>query len=274
MPSDTSLSSEAIQELETLMQRLRAPDGCPWDRKQTHHSLLPYTIEEAYEVAEGVESGDPAELKEELGDLLFHIVFHSEIARENGTFTLEEVIRHITTKMTNRHPHVFGSKEETLATPDQVVDQWEEIKRREKADREDKRSPQTLSVFDGLSGKLPALLWAHKVQRKMAKVNFDWTEIEPVWKKVHEELGELEEAHAQQDQEGMEGEFGDLLFVLVNLARHMNVNPEAALRRTTIKAQSRFRYIEEHLQQQDKLVEDEDLAALEELWQDSKRLFP
>ncbi|MBF0417518.1 MAG: nucleoside triphosphate pyrophosphohydrolase [Magnetococcales bacterium] len=255
-----------IEALESLMARLRSADGCPWDRKQTLKSLLPYTIEEAYEVVEAVETHDLRALKDELGDLLFHIVFHSRIAEEEGHFTLAEVIEGIVTKMTRRHPHVFGDEEARQADPDRVVARWEEIKREEKQALQKTDGP--VSIFDDLNSHLPALLWASKVQRKMSQVGFDWREPTGVIEKIHEELEELRVA---PDADNREEELGDILLTLVNLARHYRINPEIALRRATHKAQNRFRFMERALHAENRTPADASLAELEGLWQASKR---
>ncbi|MEO5331027.1 MAG: nucleoside triphosphate pyrophosphohydrolase [Magnetococcus sp. YQC-5] len=253
-------TGEVMEALETLMARLRGAGGCPWDRKQTALSLLPYTIEEAYEVAEAVETHDKQAWRDELGDLLFHVVFHSRIAEEEGAFGLAEVISGVVDKMTRRHPHVFDPTCEPMQEARQVPARWEEIKRAEKNDPS--------SVFDDIHSRLPALLWAAKVQRKMAQVGFDWQDAAGVMEKVREELEELTQA---MDTDAREEELGDVLFTLVNLARHYHVNPESALRRATRKFQERFRYMEQSLHAENRTPRDADLAELETLWQASKQ---
>ncbi|MBF0192319.1 MAG: nucleoside triphosphate pyrophosphohydrolase [Magnetococcales bacterium] len=255
-------ASTAMTALETLMARLRGPEGCPWDRKQTPQSLLPYTIEEAYEVAEAVETHNTASWKDELGDLLFHVVFHSRIAAEEGAFTLSDVITGIVDKMTRRHPHVFAPDGETLHQPEQVVSQWEEIKRQEKS-----ATQGPPSLFDDVNSHLPALLWAAKVQRKMSQVGFDWDGPEGVMEKVREELEELRVAPTPDNREE---ELGDLLLTIVNLAGHYRINPEMALRRATRKVQARFRHMESRLRENDRTPTDASLDELEALWQESK----
>ncbi|MBF0428429.1 MAG: nucleoside triphosphate pyrophosphohydrolase [Magnetococcales bacterium] len=252
-----------MEELEALMARLRGPDGCPWDREQTPLSLLPYTIEEAYEVAEAVETRNPVAWRDELGDLLFHVVFHSRIAQEQGEFSLADVVAGVVEKMTRRHPHVFDPNGERLAEAALVLGRWEEIKRQEKGE-----SGGQVSVFDDINSRLPALLWAAKVQRKMAQVGFDWKEPSGVIDKVHEELAELQQA---ADTDAREEELGDLLFTLVNLARHLQINPESALRRATRKFQDRFRFMEQRLHADNRTPHEADLEELEALWQESKR---
>ncbi|MBF0614586.1 MAG: nucleoside triphosphate pyrophosphohydrolase [Magnetococcales bacterium] len=252
-----------LERLEELMACLRGPEGCPWDREQTPRSLLPYTIEEAFEVVEAVETRNIRAWKDELGDLLFHIVFHSRIAQEEGHFTLNDVISGIVDKMTRRHPHVFDPVRAGLEDPEQVVAQWEVIKRAEKS-----ASGGLKSVFDDVNSRLPALLWAAKVQRKMSQVGFDWSGPDGVLEKVHEELEELRQATTQDQREE---ELGDLLLTLVNLAGHYRINPEMALRRATHKSQNRFRYMEQKLHADHRSPTDASLDELEALWQESKR---
>lgn len=268
---------EAMQELAQLMARLRGTDGCPWDKKQTWNSLTPYTIEEAYEVVEAVESGDPAALKDELGDLLFHVVFYSRIAQEAENFDLCGVIRGITAKMTRRHPHVFGSGAKSVSDADEVPGRWEEIKRQEREaklnDNPGKKANdgKAISVFDDINSRVPALLWASKVQRKMGQVGFDWSDVAAVRDKVTEEMAELDMACQEADQTAMTEEIGDVLFTMVNLSRHLKVNPETALRQATHKFQNRFRFMETKLHSTGRTAHDASLEELEALWQESKR---
>ncbi|MBF0212315.1 MAG: nucleoside triphosphate pyrophosphohydrolase [Magnetococcales bacterium] len=256
-------TGKRMEALEALMARLRSPEGCPWDREQTPVSLLPYTIEEAFEVAEAVETHNPTAWKDELGDLLFHVVFHSRIAEEQGHFSLTEVIAGIVEKMTRRHPHVFAPDGERLQEAKEVVGRWEEIKRQEKSG---KQGPA--SVFDDINSRLPALLWAAKVQRKMSQVGFDWNGPEGVLEKVHEELEELRNA---PNPDNREEELGDVLLTLVNLAAHYRINPEMALRRATRKVQDRFRHMEQSLHASQRTPAEATLDELEALWQESKR---
>ncbi|MBF0162027.1 MAG: nucleoside triphosphate pyrophosphohydrolase [Magnetococcales bacterium] len=265
-----------IQELVELMARLRGPAGCPWDKQQTWHTLVPYTLEEAYEVAEAVESRQAQGLRDELGDLLFHIVFYSRIAQEEGAFTLTEVVRGVVDKMTRRHPHVFAATDDPAASPpltaQGVPARWEEIKRQEKSQQKTAHGESTpASLFDDVNSHLPALLWAAKVQRKMGQVGFDWPDADGVLVKVREELEELAAATKEQAPAAMEEELGDLLFTLVNLARHLQVNPETALRHSTRKFQTRFRHMEIRLHQEGQSVETATLAQLEALWQEAKQ---
>ncbi|MBF0461587.1 MAG: nucleoside triphosphate pyrophosphohydrolase [Magnetococcales bacterium] len=261
----------ALQELADLMAHLRGPQGCPWDKQQTWQTLVPYTIEEAYEVAEAVETRQVDGLRDELGDLLLHVTFYSQIAAEQGLFSLAEVIQGIITKMTRRHPHVFGLGADQPEAHE-VPGRWEEIKRQEKtAHRLAQGATGPASLFDDVHSRLPALLWAAKVQRKMGQVGFDWPDAAGVMDKVQEELAELKHAHQTQDPAAIEEELGDLLFTLVNLARHLQVNPEIALRQATRKFQTRFRHMETRLHQTGQTVEAATLEQLEALWQEAKR---
>ncbi|MBF8274307.1 MAG: Nucleoside triphosphate pyrophosphohydrolase [Magnetococcales bacterium] len=270
----TETQPGSLQALIHLMERLRGPEGCPWDREQTWNSLIPFTIEEAYEVAEAVETGHWEHLRDELGDLLFHVVFYSRIAQEQNLFSLRDVIRGVTEKMTRRHPHVFGAAEK-LQMAGQVPGRWEEIKRQEKVALARETGENAIpSVFDDINSRLPALLWAAKVQRKMGQVGFDWTDIHAVADKVREELDELDRGHQRQDQANIEEEVGDVLFTMVNLARHLKVNPETALRASTRKFQNRFRYMEERLHREGRHPRETPLDELEGLWQESKKHRP
>ena len=246
----------SLQEFLAIVRRLRLE--CPWDREQTHESLRPMLIEEAYETVEAIDhaidTGDYTELKKELGDLLLHILFHSELGREEGRFTLEEVIRTECDKLIYRHPHVFG--ETKVEGAEHVARNWEQLKRREKG-----RS----SVLDGVPKSLPALQRAHRIQERAAKVGFDWPDSEGVWKKIREEVLEFEAELGKQEHR-KEEEFGDLLFSLVNLARHEGLDPEAALREATHKFDRRFRKIEKEVEASGREVQDVSLEELDAIW--------
>ncbi|MBF0124248.1 MAG: nucleoside triphosphate pyrophosphohydrolase [Magnetococcales bacterium] len=257
-----------LQPLQDLIERLRGPDGCPWDRQQTFQSLTQYTIEEAFEVLDAVETDDMDGLRQELGDLLFHVLFYSRIAEEKQFFTLEQVIDGIVRKMIGRHPHVFTRPGGGAATPiQQIIDHWEESKRQERLQKSD---GQPTSVFDGVSSHLPALIWANKVQEKMASVGFDWSTAAPVFDKIIEELAEVRQAADCGDPAAVQEEIGDLLLTVVNLARHFDVNPEIALRHSTHKCQQRFRYIEQRLRKEGCSPTDVSVDKMEQLWQESK----
>ncbi|MBF0311211.1 MAG: nucleoside triphosphate pyrophosphohydrolase [Magnetococcales bacterium] len=272
---ETSIGA-ALERLVALVARLRGEGGCPWDRAQTHHSLLPFTIEEAYEVVEAVESGNLTELKKELGDLAFHVVLYSRIAQEGGHFDLKEVLERVVSKMVHRHPHVFG--EERLESPDAVVKAWHALKEAERAKtaREEGKTPEKSSpagLFAGLTGQMPALLWAYKSQQKMAHVGLDWPDLSGVVDKVEEELAELKEVATHPDAAAArEEEVGDLLFAVVNLARHLGVNPETALRQATLKVQDRSMRIGRRLESEHRSWKGLSLDELDQLWLWAKRV--
>ncbi|MEK6785968.1 MAG: nucleoside triphosphate pyrophosphohydrolase [Nitrospirota bacterium] len=263
-----------------LMATLRAQNGCPWDRKQTHESLKPYLLEETYEVLETIDQGDQAKLREELGDVLLQVIFHSQIAAEVGTFTVEDVLDTLAEKLVRRHPHVFGNGEQTgtLTNSEQVLNQWEHIKR---AERE--AAGGTQSALDGVPKTLPALLRAYQTQARAARVGFDWPHnaagLEQIFGKVAEEVGELKEALAQAGsgpnqpgrQTDIEAELGDILFSLVNLARFVKVNPEEALRRSTNRFIDRFHLVETQAAEKGTSLTDMTLAEMDELWDEAKR---
>jgi tetrapyrrole methylase family protein/MazG family protein/ATP diphosphatase len=253
------------------MDRLREPEGCPWDREQDYETLRSYLIEECYEVADALDRSDRAALREELGDLLFQIVFLSRLAKEQGEFVAADVVRGIAEKMIRRHPHVFG--DETAETPAEVLRNWEEIKRREKGQDRASSGAQAAepSVLDGVPIALPALLKAQRLGTKASRVGFDWERPTDVLVKIHEELGELREAVEQEDRAGVREELGDLLFSLVMLARKLDVDPEGALEQTNLKFIRRFSWIEGELRKDAKRVDEEDAERLEQLWNASKK---
>jgi MazG family protein len=234
-------AAAAFEELARIMARLRDPDGgCPWDLEQDFATIAPYTIEEAYEVADAIERGDRAELRDELGDLLFQVMFHSRMAEEEGSFALADVVAAINDKMIRRHPHVFG--ETDVRTADQQTAAWEVMKA---AERAKKAKPDAApSALDGVALSLPALLRAEKLQKRAARTGFDWTEAAHIFDKLEEETGEVKEAIASGDGAAIEDELGDLLFVAANLARRLNVDPEVALRKANSKFERRFRAME------------------------------
>jgi MazG family protein len=268
--------SSSFQKLCDIVAKLRAPGGCPWDREQTHETLLPATVEEAYEVAEAARSRNEAHFREELGDLLLLVVMHAEIARESGQFNINNVIAEITEKLIRRHPHVFGpvaagvppaKRSSTAAgtaatTAGAVLKQWEAIKREEKKDDQ--------HYLASLPRALPALMRAQKAQSKVARVNFDWTELRDVIAKVEEELVELKEAISSEDEKSIEDEIGDLLFAIVNLARKCKLDAETALQAATDKFVGRFNLLEDELRARGKKLGDVDLAELDAIWNQVK----
>lgn len=283
-----SSATYTLPDLLTLMARLRDPvDGCPWDQKQTFASIVPHTLEEVYEVVDTIEREDWTHLREELGDLIFQVVFYARMAEEQGDFTFAEVVHDLTAKLIRRHPHVFPDGTLDSRRGDQPLDEneisaaWERIKQAEKADKvaqaapgaagSDRNSPAVDSVLTDVPLALPALQRAAKLQKKAARVGFDWPEAAPVWDMLYGELDELREASATGDQDHMEEELGDILFAAVNLARHLNINPDQALRRTNRKFTDRFQYIEQTLASGGETPEDASLETLEALWQSAKK---
>ena len=251
---------EAFLQLVAIVERLRSEQGCPWDRQQTPASLIPYMLEETYEVIESIEADDHQALKEELGDLLLHIVFQSHIAEERQQFTLAESIRAVVDKLIRRHPHVFGDVRVQDTT--EIRQRWESAKQREKG-RE--------SLLDGVPRTLPALTRARRVQEKAAAVGFDWPDIAPVWAKVNEELEELRVAHTQADPEAIAEEFGDVLFSLVNLGRFLHLSAEEALRQAIVKFEHRFRGIEQELARRGRRLDEASLEEMDAIWDSFRR---
>jgi len=258
-----------IQKLADLVERLRGENGCPWDRAQTRESLKPMLIEEAYEVLDALDSVKPDDLLEELGDLLFQVVFHAQIAWERGEFDLSDVVDRLHDKMIRRHPHVFGG--EDLRTAQDVLKNWEDIKAAEKGVPSSSRPDSAISLLDGIPSKLPALHQAHQMTAKAARVGFDWPRIQDVLEKLHEEAAELLEAHAAGNQEKMAEEAGDLLFVAVNVARFLGIDPETALRRSNAKFDRRFRQVEFRIKAEGRQMRDATLSEMDNLWEETKR---
>lgn len=274
--------SEQFDKVTGIMAALRAPNGCPWDRKQTHESLKPYLLEETYEVLETIDQGDEAKLREELGDVLLQVLFHSQIAAEAGAFTIDDVLKTLAEKLIRRHPHVFKTNEQggAVTTSEHVLSQWEQIKR---AEREAAGHPP--SVLDGVPKTLPALLRAYQIQARAARVGFDWPHnaggLEQIVGKIVEEVGELQQALGDADmdpasaqptkQTEVEAELGDILFSLVNLARFLKVNPEEALRRATNRFTERFHLVEAQAAEEGRSLADMTLAEMDILWEEAKR---
>jgi len=253
-----------IESLTELMKSLRDPDsGCPWDVRQTNASIAKYTLEETHETLDAIERGDTENLREELGDLLFHIVFHSRIAEENGEFDFNDVIDSIVSKMTRRHPHVFGDERQRNLSEADIADLWEEIKREEKA-----HTPKASFASD--SRDMPALHRAEHIQHQAAEYGFDWPDIYPVIDKLVEELGELRETIEANDLDAIEDELGDLIFVCVNIGRHRKINAEMALRRTNQKFIRRFEYVIEQMKANGQAMNQQQLEQMEAFWQASK----
>ncbi len=270
-------ASKDISRLIEIMAALRTPlTGCPWDLEQNFATIKPYTIEEAYEVADAIERNDMDDLCEELGDLLLQVVFHARMAEEAGEFSFGDVVEAITRKMIRRHPHVFSRSD--ADTPDAVKLQWDEIKTAEKRERAERRAKRgiTKDFEQGHLGAVhrsqPALTEALKLQQRAAKVGFDWSEAEPILDKIEEEIAELREAMRGGRQDKVADELGDLIFALVNLGRHVKVDPEEALRGTNTKFRRRFGHIEGELQKSGESLEEASLERMEQLWQAAKRL--
>lgn len=271
----------SFADLVALMARLREPvGGCPWDLEQTYASLAPMLLEEAYEAFEAVEearTGRPMELRDELGDLLFQIVFYAQVAKERGEFAIEDVVNAIHTKMVRRHPHIFGDA--TAKDTAEVLRSWEAIKAEEKrAAGKDSGDAKKESLLDGVSSRVPALMEAHQLSTKAARVGFDWQRIEDIFDKLHEEINELRaaikeraETKSEDDATHVREELGDVLFAVANIARHLKEEPEAALKVTNKKFRRRFHYIEQALKAQGKSFDDVTLAEMEELWQQAKQ---
>ena len=259
----------AFEKLCEIVAKLRAPGGCPWDREQTHESLLPALIEEAYEVAGAVRANDTANFREELGDLLLLIVMHAQIASESGRFDINTVLKDVTEKLIRRHPHVFGNSD--ARDSGAVLKQWESIKRAEKKHKPGRNAGDAAGHYlDDLPLAFPALMRAQKTQSKVARVNFDWTELGDVIAKVEEEIRELKEAIVEQDLKSIEDEVGDLLFAVVNLARKCKLDAESALQGATDKFVVRFNRLEDELQLRGKKLGDVDLAEMDKIWNQIK----
>jgi len=249
-----------LDELIKIMSALRGEKGCPWDREQTMESLKPFIVEEAYEVLEAIDEKNPEAVKEELGDLLFQIVFQCQIAKEKGEFEMSDVIEKIGRKMIARHPHVFGDAD--YRTSAEVLVHWEAQKKLEGKQRE--------SLLEGVPKTLPSLLRAHRLQDRASRVGFDWDKIDDVMKKLDEEIGEFREAMEKKQEDAIEEELGDVLFMLVNISRFIGVNPEDALRKTISKFISRFRYIEMAAADSGRKLADMTLAEMDALWDEAK----
>lgn len=252
-----------FKELIKIVEKLRSPGGCPWDREQTRESLKPFLVEELYEFLDAIDENNTESIKEELGDLLFQVVLHCQLSKEEGLFDVNDVINGITEKMVRRHPHVFGDKK--LKTSEDVRLSWEEHKEKEGKGYE--------SVIDGVPKTLPALWRSHKLQMKASKVGFDWEKVEDVFKKLDEEISEFKRALNKKDYKDVEDELGDIFFVLVRISNFVGVNPEVALRKTISKFIHRFRHIEEEASRQDKKLSDMTLEDMDILWNKAKKEY-
>lgn len=268
--------SKDISRLIEIMAALRAPvTGCPWDIEQNFETIAPYTIEEAYEVADAIARGDFDDLRQELGDLLLQVVYHAQMAKEAGEFDFGDVVEAVTTKMIRRHPHVFGDEEARGAG--MAKGMWEAIKAEEKAEKREARLARGLhpedhgsGFLDGVPLAFPALTRALKLQEKAARVGFDWKEAAPILDKIEEEIGELREAMGKADQAAIQDEFGDVLFALVNFGRHLKIDSEAALSGTNEKFRTRFHHVERALEKSGKSLQEASLEEMEALWQQAK----
>ena len=258
--------SAAFKKLTEIVDTLMGENGCPWDKVQTRESLKPYLVEEAYETLEALDKNNPEEIKEELGDLLYQILLHAKISENKNEFNITDVVESISDKMVHRHPHVF--QEENLETPEEVITQWEEIKSKEKGkiNRE--------SVLDGIPSHLPGLLRAQKLQKKAAKHGFDWDKIDDVFNKLDEEVAEFKEAVLSCKETDMTEELGDILFVMVNIAKFKKIDAEEALRATNNKFIKRFQHIEAEVAKRGKTLKDTSLEELEKYWQEAKGSTP
>ncbi len=291
-------TGERFERAVSIMARLRAPGGCPWDREQTFDTIKPYTLEETYEVLEAIDARDWDELTGELGDLLLQVLFYSEMAAEEKHFSIDDVLDRLSTKLVDRHPHVFG--EVKADTSGEVLRNWQALKAEEKKKRAAESGLATKdghpdSVLHGISSAMPALMEAYKISTRVAHVGFDWPNIEGLFDKLHEETDELRQNLKEYPEPGpqpqsskavasargvkvpnelrsrLEDEVGDLLFVLVNIARYLSLDPESALRKTNHKFRRRFEYLEDRLREQGRKPDDASLAEMESLWQESKQ---
>ena len=265
--------SEQFNKLVRVMEKLRAPGGCPWDREQTYESLSQYLLEETYEaydaIQEATETGDTTNLQEELGDVLLQVVFHSTIAKEIGDFTIDEVAEGVSQKLILRHPHVFENKK--LETADDVLNNWDELKKEERK-KSGKIEKTEDSILDDVPKSFPALIEANKVTKKAAKVGFDWENAGQIFDKLDEEVSELKSAINEENKKEMQEEIGDLLFVVVNLARKLGVEPENALKKTNRKFRKRFKFIEDELKSKNKTFEDTNLREMDSIWNRAKAI--
>ena len=265
------MTGAKFEKLVEIMATLRGPNGCPWDKQQDRNTLKPMLVEETYEVLEAIDNKDTEGLSEELGDLLLHIVFQAQLGKEDGNFDIDHVLDGICDKLVRRHPHVFG--EDTASSPEEVIKNWEAIKAQEKTKKLKDRTPEQRSLLEGIPSKLPAIHEAHQISSRAARVGFEWPDIEGVFDKLQEETGELREAMTGPEssrQSRLEDEIGDILFVIVNLARFLKIDSESALKRANRKFKTRFQYMEAELAKAGKNLDQTSLEEMESLWQKAK----
>ena len=266
MTDDVTTTHAGIQSLLDIMRRLRDPDsGCPWDLKQNFHTIVPFTIEETYELADAIAAEDYAQIRDELGDVLFQVVFYAQIASEQALFTFEDVVDGTAEKLRRRHPHVFAATGGQSVSAGEVKERWEQIKGEERQQKNQK------GTLDDIPKALPALSRSQKLQKRAARVGFDWSELDAVRGKVDEELGELAEAISEGESAAIESEVGDIFLAMVNLARHLGVDAEAALRHANRRFEKRFRLMETAADRDGSQLSEESLERLEERWQAAKR---
>jgi MazG family protein len=265
-------AGERFDRLVEIMTTLRGPNGCPWDKQQDFTTLKPMLVEEVYEVLEAIDNQDYDGSAEELGDLLLHVIFHAQLGKEASQFDINTVIEKISDKLVRRHPHVFGN--ESASTPEEVIKNWEAIKAQEKAEKLKHRTREQRSLLEGIPSKLPAIHEAHQISARAARVGFDWPDIEGIFDKLQEEMHELKEVISSRGDEGrrerLEDEIGDMLFVIVNIARYLKIDSESALKRANRKFKARFRYMEGELAKQGKSLEETPLEEMEALWRKAK----
>ena len=265
MPDDPASAGHKLQQLLDIMARLRAPDGCPWDREQNFDTIKKYTVEETYEVLDAIDRRDWIDLRDELGDFILQAVFYAQLAAEEGHFTFADSLDAINAKLIRRHPHIFG--DETARTGDEVLKLWDAVKATEKRDQHE----EPKGLLDGIPRAQPALLEAQQISSRAARSGFDWNSADDVFAKLEEEIAEYREALASGSAHAAEDEMGDILFTIVNLARFAKVDPEQALRRTNAKFRRRFAHIEQRLGEEGKNLTETNIAELEALWQEAKR---
>ncbi len=270
-PNSPEMSSYSLDDLLLLMERLRDPvDGCPWDKAQSFQSIVPHTLEECYELADAIENENTDQVIEELGDVLFQIVFYAQLGRENRQFNLDKIITILVEKLLRRHPHVFPDGSLQSRALDNDLDSEEISRNWEKIKTHERRNKHQFSILDDIPASLPALTRAFKLQKRVARVGFDYGDIDSVLTSLQSEINELIEARKTLSVEDIESELGDVLFSVVNLARHLKIDPESAVRKTNKKFDARFRYIEERLLAAGKTTEDADLDLMDRLWDDAK----